>query len=440
MKRKWITILFAGIVIALLVASCGQPADETSLTASGTISAASVDISPEVSGTIQEVLIQAGDRVKTGDALFRINPEFISAQNDQAIAGLAVAEAAVNAAVQQKTAAEYQYELALQGARMQQVGMMAPQTAAGDDGSGLPQWYATEQEWIDALRAEVDLATSNLADATTSLVDWIAENGADELLSLESDLTNTRVQVALLQQQLAGYQQSGAAPEITEVAQDQLDEAQADLDRYQLLYDRLLDEDQQQELLDARGEVQAAEDRLDMALLALDQQLVGDQSLTVAAALANVNLADANITQAQAGLEQARAAAALAALQLEKTTVYAPVGGIILSESLAVGELIGAGMKALSIAQMDQVELTVYVPEDQYGQVSLGQTVTITADSFPNRTFTGEVVHIADEAEFTPRNVQTVEGRKATVFAIRILIQNEDYALKPGMPADVNFE
>jgi HlyD family secretion protein len=63
----------------------------------------------------------------------------------------------------------------------------------------------------------------------------------------------------------------------------------------------------------------------------------------------------------------------------------------------------------------------------------------VTVDSFPGRVFAGKVTHIADQAEFTPRNVQTVEGRKNTVFAIKLTLENPDLALKPGMPADVNF-
>jgi HlyD family secretion protein len=50
------------------------------------------------------------------------------------------------------------------------------------------------------------------------------------------------------------------------------------------------------------------------------------------------------------------------------------------------------------------------------------------------------VIHISDKAEFTPRNVQTVEGRKNTVFAIRLQIVDADERLKAGMPADVTFE
>ena len=61
-------------------------------------------------------------------------------------------------------------------------------------------------------------------------------------------------------------------------------------------------------------------------------------------------------------------------------------------------------------------------------------------DSFPGRAFEGKVLEIANQAEFTPRNSQTVEGRKDTVFAVKVAIANPDQALKPGMPADVSFE
>ena len=61
-------------------------------------------------------------------------------------------------------------------------------------------------------------------------------------------------------------------------------------------------------------------------------------------------------------------------------------------------------------------------------------------NSFSGVTFTAEVTFIADKAEFTPRNVQTAEGRRSTVFAVKLLIANPEGKLKPGMPADVKFE
>jgi len=88
------------------------------------------------------------------------------------------------------------------------------------------------------------------------------------------------------------------------------------------------------------------------------------------------------------------------------------------------------------IGDLDEVELTVYIPEDRYGPVQLGQYALITVDSFPGETFDGAVIQIADEAEFTPRKLQTVDGRKRTVYAVVIRIPNSDWELKPGMEVD----
>jgi multidrug resistance efflux pump len=93
----------------------------------------------------------------------------------------------------------------------------------------------------------------------------------------------------------------------------------------------------------------------------------------------------------------------------------------------------------LTIGQLQEVNLTVYIPETEYGKVKLGDQVSITVDSFPGETFIGNVVYISDQAEFTPRNVQTIEGRKTTVYAVKLSVPNPDLELKPGMPADVTF-
>jgi HlyD family secretion protein len=72
--------------------------------------------------------------------------------------------------------------------------------------------------------------------------------------------------------------------------------------------------------------------------------------------------------------------------------------------------------------------------------VHLNQTVEVTVDSFPDKTFEGVVTYISDEAEFTPRSVQTREERVNLVFAVKIRIENPDHALKPGIPADALFK
>jgi len=91
------------------------------------------------------------------------------------------------------------------------------------------------------------------------------------------------------------------------------------------------------------------------------------------------------------------------------------------------------------MANLNELTITVYVPEDRYGEIHLGQTVDVTVDSFPGETFTATVSNIADQAEFTPRNVQTVSGRSATVYAVKLKVSDPTGKLKIGMPADVVF-
>jgi HlyD family secretion protein len=91
------------------------------------------------------------------------------------------------------------------------------------------------------------------------------------------------------------------------------------------------------------------------------------------------------------------------------------------------------------MANLNELTITVYVPEDRYGEIHLGQTVDVTVDSFPGETFTAAVSSIADQAEFTPRNVQTVSGRSATVYAVKLKVNDPTGKLKIGMPADVVF-
>jgi len=146
------------------------------------------------------------------------------------------------------------------------------------------------------------------------------------------------------------------------------------------------------------------------------------------------------LAQAQANVKSAQARLDTIDVQLGKTTAYASMDGVILVRNIEVGEFVQPGATTFSMANLDGLTITVYVPEDQYGNISLGQEATLTVDSFPGETFDAVVVRIADQAEFTPRNVQTVEGRSSTVYAIKLEVTDSEGKLKIGMPADVVFK
>jgi len=120
-------------------------------------------------------------------------------------------------------------------------------------------------------------------------------------------------------------------------------------------------------------------------------------------------------------------------------TITSPITGVVLERLVEPGELAAAGSTVMVVASLDDLTLTVYVPENRCGQISLGQTYPVTVDSFPGEMFSGTVRFISDQAEFTPRNVQTTDRRQTTVYAVKLGLNPTGGRLKPGMPADVHF-
>ncbi len=122
-----------------------------------------------------------------------------------------------------------------------------------------------------------------------------------------------------------------------------------------------------------------------------------------------------------------------------KYTLHAPLAGTVTRVPVHKGEVVTPGQVVLALADLNQLDLTAYILERDLGGVKVGQTVQVTADPFPGRVFNGVVISTNQEAEFTPRNVQTKADRLNMVFGVNIRVENPDGALKPGMPADVTF-
>jgi len=125
--------------------------------------------------------------------------------------------------------------------------------------------------------------------------------------------------------------------------------------------------------------------------------------------------------------------------RLDDQVINAPFGGVVFDLFTLPGELVLSGQPIVALADLDTLELSVYLPEADLGWASIGDDVQLVVDAYPGRVFTGEVIFIADRAEFTPRNVQTPEDRVILVYEIRIRVLNSDGALKPGLPAEVTF-
>lgn len=148
---------------------------------------------------------------------------------------------------------------------------------------------------------------------------------------------------------------------------------------------------------------------------------------------------DAEIAAAQAQLDQAADGLKLAQLQRSYCTVTSPVDGVLLSKALDAGEIASPGRTLATVGRLNELTVTVYVPENEIGRLKVGQKASLRTDS-SSSTFDSTVVSVANEAEFTPAQVETKDQRVKLVFAVKLSVSDKTGALKPGMPADVTFE
>jgi HlyD family secretion protein len=446
MKRKFFLLTLVLTILSITATACGgtnSAGNDTQITASGAISADRFNISPEVGGLVSEILVKEGQTVSAGEVLFNIDNEVMLAQKRQAQAALDLAKANVTAALEQLKAAKIQASRAEQGARL--MDLQSQQSAPPRWAQAVPtefeqpNWYYQKQEALDAALAELDAAWDAYDTEKTNLEKKLSSTASANFLEIEETLSQARAHFVISNQTLEQANQAQDNLILRDKAQEAADAALAELETAQRNYDRALTTAAAEEIMDARAKVAIASSRVENSQNLVDSYQTREFSLEIEAAQAAVSQAEAMVTQAEAGRAQAEAALALLDIQLKKSAVKSPADGVVIASTIQPGELVGPGSIVMTVAKLDTVEVTVYVPEDVYGRIKLQQNVDVMVDSYPGKVYKGVVLHIADQAEFTPRNVQTVEGRKATVYAIKVQIPNPNQELKPGMPADVYF-
>jgi HlyD family secretion protein len=402
--------LFIGslfIVHSIGLSGCNTDETNGAIVASGFIEGEEVIVASEVAGRIAEMHVERGDRVAVGDVLVQLDGAVVQSQRLEAEAGLAQAQANLARVEAGARAEEIEAaRAALAQAQAEREGAAQAVVLAQDVISN-PLSLDAE---IDAARTQVRLAEQGVEMAEAELAEaklwrgpYIGEGGNTERT------LNLRVQ---------------AAEAALAQAQAELQGAQRYLGVLLATRDTPLELEAQ--LHGAETERDLAEAEVLAAQAALDELEAGPTSEQVAIARAQVR--------------QAEAAVRLVDARIDQLTLVAPMDGVVTSRSAQVGETATAGAPLLTIANLDEVTLVIYVPENRVGQVRLGQEVAVQVDSFPAQVFLGQVSNIAGEAEFTPRNVQTQEERVNMVFAVDVRIPNPDHALKPGLPADATIQ
>ena len=430
------------LIIALLLTSVGcAPTQSDGLQASGQIEAIEIAVAPELSGRVTDVLVSEGDAVKTGDPLLKLDDSLLQSEKQSAQAMLDFAKANMTATQVALDAAQLQYNLALDVALAEEASTrIVIWDASKPSEFDQPVWYFSKAERMQATQDEVDSAKKALDDAMTKLTDISKRAGSANFLEIEATLVQARIAFQNAKDVLDNTSGASDGQDLRDAAQVLYDEKKIDIEDVQKDYDDALTTEGAKDVMEARADAVVAQETYDSALDKLRALQTGANSPEVQTATKAVDQAQAQIDLARASITAAQANLDMINTQMDKLTVYAPMDGVILTRSIHVGEVAQAGAAKMTIADLSKLTITVYLSEDRYGEVNVGDEISFTADSFPSEIFNATVTRIADQAEFTPRNVQTKEERQTTVYAIELEVDNPDGRLKPGMPVDVTFK
>ncbi len=434
-------ITIIGLVMGVSGCEALQTGSEPTFEASGVIEATEVAVAAEISGRVETVHVQEGQAVEAGQVLFNLEDTLLEVQHQAASAGLESALANVQVAQAALEYAKAQYDLTLSAALteaepVRERAWLKEQPRAFD----LPIWYFTQEEQIEAARAEMERCQQDLEAARGILASFQGLAGGEHLLEAERRLAQARDAFQIADLIAAQSKDAAENRQLNRAAQNAFDDARRALEDAQQAYNEALTNTGARDLLEARARYMVAQACHDTARSRLYSLQSGEYSLTITVAEKAVAQAEATLQQAEKAVGQARANLALVETQLGKLQVTAPISGVVLTRSLQPGEVLQAGLPAMTIAQLDELRVTVYISENRYGQLKLGGSAVLRVDSFPEETFEAQITRIADKAEYTPRNVQTKEERQTTVYAIELAVKNPDGKLKPGMPVDVEFQ
>jgi len=301
-----------------------------------------------------------------------------------------------------------------------------------------PQWYrkSTAQNVLK-LSGNIEAHESQVSFKVTGRVvalpvdegmnlksgDLIAQlDNADYRQQVATDEAATTVRDRQLTLALAGTRKQDleAARLAMSDAQADLEQKKKDLARYQALYEK--DEIPGQTRDQSATSVTRAQATYDRARQVYDELAEGTRR-------EELDLDRANVHQAQQNLDMSR-------IRLSYTVLRAPFAGVVLTRQAELGEVVLPSTPIVTLADLDHPWLRVYVPETDLGKVHFNQAVDVKTDTYPDKTYRGRLSFISSEAEFTPKSVQTEKERVTLVYRLKVDVENPNYELKPGMPAD----
>ncbi len=416
-----------------------DPEAAARLTASGFIEADEVAVAAEVGGRILELAVDRSDPVSAGQSVVRLDAALLDAQIEQAQAQIALAEA--------------QLAQIKAGAPVEQIAVAEAAIVVTEADRDAAEQAIADAELLrdtpQQLNAQIDAIYSrlNLLDMQIRQAELIQnavmlrESIAAEFWDYTQKGFNWSVTIPGMGNQ-SGHFDFKDGEKYSASAQWNL----ATMDVWQASVNLESAKTARQSALGSLATLQELKDNPLQGNLQVVQAKANYQVKLAAIDVAQANLlhAQAAVPQSrievvQANLEQAHTRLETLNTQREKFILTAPIDGIVVNRPAHVGEVALPGFSLMTVANLNNVTLTVYVPDADYGRLQLGQTVNVQVDTFPGRNFQGVITYINDEAEFTPKNVQTKDERVNLVYAVKITLPNPDGKLKPGMPADADF-
>lgn len=344
-----------------------------------------VPVSSKVGGRVVRLHVREGDEVKPGQLLATLEGDELQAERKRAVAQAAAAEARV---------AQARLVLEVEGTRVATEIEQAEAALRAAEEKWAMLREGSRREEIEEARATVDQAKARMADAELQL-------GRMRELFREG---------AVPQQQLDQAEKEHQAREA---------QHRAALERLQLLAAGY----RAQEIKVAEAEVWRARAGLRMAR----------------ANAAQLDVRARELQTAEASLKEAKALVERLEVQTRELEVFSPLAGAVMTKGVEEGEVVPLGKALFVIGDLQHPWIKVFIPAERLGQVRLGQRTQVKMDGFPGREFPGQVIWIASEAEFTPRNVQTQEERITLVYAVKIALPNEGRLLKAGMMGDAQL-
>lgn len=294
------------------------------------------------------------------------------------------------------------------------------------------------------------IITSQVSGQVKEIIKEEGDSISEDQLILSIDdndyqLNYSKVEAALKSAQ-ARLQEAlkGTAYEELQKTMTVISQAEANTNVLNLKKDKMKQDYQNMEILFESGGISKNElEKMQLEINILEEQIVGSKKQEEGAywqlKTMQKGAKDETIQSLEAQLQGVKADLLLAENKMNQTKITSPIKGRINGIFTDKGEFVMPGNPILSVLDSEDLWIKIYIPETEIGRVFIGQEALITVDSFSDKNFPGKVIYIADQAQFTPKNVQTKDQRTSTVFPVKIKIENNFEELKPGLTAEIKL-